>query len=83
MQSEKATLFLVFWPDWQDDIQEILNKKDDGVALIVYAPPDPNTGQIPRDKTALLDSYRNTILVNFRGRLLNDIVASMITTSYK
>ena len=33
-----ATLFLVFWPDWKDKIDEVLKIKKDGTALIVYAP---------------------------------------------
>ena len=32
---------------------------------------------------SLLDKKRNVVVNNFRGRLLNDIVVSMITTSYE
>lgn len=77
----RATLFLVYWPDWKDSLPAILEHKADGVALIVYAPQEH--GLLPPEAIALLDTHRNVVLNNFRGRLLNDIVASMITTSYE
>jgi hypothetical protein len=80
-RAEKATLYLVFWHDWADDIDEILNLKPDGCALIVYAPYDKD--RIPADQMKKLDGKRHTAVTNFRGRLLNDIVSSMITTSYE
>ncbi|MEK7078681.1 MAG: hypothetical protein AAB929_01300 [Patescibacteria group bacterium] len=80
-KSEKATLFLVYWPDWKDDIDIIFTKKFDGVALIVYAPQE--LGIISGDSVKKLNEKRNVVLTNFRGRLLNDIVVSMITTSYE
>jgi hypothetical protein len=80
-RAESATMFLVYWPDWAIDITEILDKKNDECALIVYAPYDK--GRIPDDQMKKLDGKRHTAVTNFRGRLLNDIVASMITTSYE
>jgi len=80
-KAEKATLFLVYWPDWKTEIDDILQKKDDGTALVVYAPPD--LGRVLDGDAKKINGHRNSILTNFRGRLLNDIVASMITTSYK
>ena len=80
-RAESATMFLVFWPDWAAQITDILNKKHDECALIVYAPTDK--GRIPDEQMKNLDGKRHTAVTNFRGRLLNDIVASMITTSYE
>lgn len=80
-KAEQATLFLVYWPDWSAEIDKILQKKTDGTALIVYSPI--SNGPLPNDISSKINSHRNSILTNFRGRLLNDIVASMITTSYK
>ncbi|MCL5797346.1 MAG: hypothetical protein M1366_00905 [Patescibacteria group bacterium] len=79
-KAEGSTLFLVFWPDWKDKILEIKNKKLDGEALVIYAPR--SAGMIPEDTMAELDKGRNVTVVNFRGRLLNDIVTAMITTGY-
>ena len=79
-KAEAVSLFLVSWPDWGNDIVDILNKKKDGTALIVYAPQDK--GFIPNETIAKLNNHRNVTITNFRGRLLNDLVVSMITTSY-
>jgi hypothetical protein len=80
-RAESATLFLVFWHDWAGDIAEILKIKSDQCALVVYAPYDK--GRIPDEQMKNLDAKRHSAVTNFRGRLLNDIVASMITTSYE
>lgn len=80
-RAEQATLFLIFWHDWQDKIAEILSAKKDNTALVVYAPPE--LGLIPQDKLKELNGKRNVIVVNFRGRLLNDILISLISTSYQ
>jgi hypothetical protein len=79
--AERASVYLVFWHDWADQIGEVLNKKPDGCALIVYAPRDH--GPIPENQMKELDGHRHTAVTNFRGRLLNDIVTAMITTSYE
>ncbi len=78
--AEGATVYLVYWNDWSENIDKILQQRKDSEALIVYAPDGP--GSIPKDKMRLLDGKRNTAVTNFRGRLLNDIVTAMITTSY-
>ena len=80
-RAEQSTLYLVFWPDWQNELTEILQNKKDGHALIVYAPQE--SGFIPKEQMSDLSSRRNVMVTNFRGRLLNDIVVSMITTSYE
>ncbi len=80
-KAEMASIYLVFWQDWADSIAEILSKKPDACALIVYAPYEK--GRIPDDQMKNLDGKRHTAVTNFRGRLLNDIVTAMITTSYE
>ena len=79
-RAEGITVFLVIWDDWKDDIDQILNEKNDSTALIVYAPMD--LGDIPQEKMCQIGEQRNVTVTRFRGRLLNDIVVSMITTSY-
>lgn len=80
-RASEATLFLVYWPDWSDEIDTILHQKNDGTALVVYAPQDK--GRVPDEVVKNINGHRNAILTNFRGRLLNDLVSSMITTSYE
>lgn len=79
-RAEDATVFLVYWPDWTDHITDIVRQKKDGTALIVYAPQA--AGFIPPDTIALLEQHRNVVLANLRGRLLNDVVVSLITSGY-
>lgn len=80
-RAERATLFLVHWHDWEDNFDQLLSKKRDGTALIIYAPRD--LGPIREKQMTTIGEQRNTTVTNFRGRLLNDIVTSMITTSYE
>lgn len=80
-KAEDATVYLVYWHDWADHIEDILRQKPDKCALVVYAPY--NLPRIPDEQMKNLDGKRHTAVTNFRGRLLNDIVTSMITTSYK
>lgn len=77
-RAEEASVYLVYWHDWSDEINDILNKKPDSCPMIVYAPY--NKGRIPDDQMENLDGKRNTSVTNFRGRLLNDVVTAMITT---
>lgn len=79
--AEQASVYLMFWPDWKDNLNDILQMKPDACALIVYAPRDH--GPIPEPEMVQLDGKRHTAVTNFRGRLLNDIVTAMITTSYE
>ena len=82
-KSEKSTVFLVFWKDWknEEDRKEILKKKTDKIALVIYAPQ--KKGPISKDDFKKINLERNVTVANLRGRLLNDIVSFMITTSYE
>jgi hypothetical protein len=78
-RAEAASVFLVYWPDWMQSIDRILTQKKDQTAMILYAPPG---NPVPPEVMARINDLRNTTLVNLRGRLMNDVVLSMITTSY-
>lgn len=80
-KAEVATMFLVHWEPFKSHIDHILNIKNDSDALIIYAPQ--KEGFIEKEDMEKLTSQRHTIIVNLRGRLLNDIYISMITTSYE
>lgn len=77
--AENASVYLVHWHDFADNIEQILAKKPKECPMIVYAPY--NMGRIPDEQMSNLDGKRHTAVTNFRGRLLNDIVTSMITTN--
>ncbi len=81
---EKAadiTLMLVYWKDFSQQIDQIFHVKKYSDALIVYAPPED--GWLSDKDRNKINSKQNSLLVNFRGRLLNDIMASIITTTCK
>lgn len=74
-------IFLIHWKDFADKIDDILNIKKDSTALIIYAPQ--NEGRIDQSILDRINEHRNTIIVNLRGRLLNDVLTSLITVSYE
>lgn len=76
-----ASVYLIFWPDWKTELNEILGVKEDATALVVYAPQE--LGFIPKEQMEKLNEHRYVTVTNFRGRLINDIVVSMITTGYE
>lgn len=78
-RAERATVFLIFWDDWKGNMDEILHANKNSAALVIYAPP----GAIPPAEFAKLDNQLNVMVSNFRGRLLNDIVVSLMTTGYQ
>jgi hypothetical protein len=81
---EKANnikLLLVHYKPFQESINEIINIKKSSDALIIYAPQDE--GRIDQEVLNTISLKQNSIIVNLRGRLLNDILISMITTGYE
>lgn len=80
-RADSATVFVVHWPDWINEFDQILAKKGDQTPLVVFAPR--NGSLLPHDKMVLLDQHRHVVLTNFRGRLINDVVNSFITTAYE
>src|SRR5713101_4088902 len=78
-RAEGATVFLIFWDDWKNNLDDIIHAKKDKTALVIYAPP----GAIAQAEFAKLDSQRNVMVSNLRGRLLNDIVVCLMTTGYQ
>jgi hypothetical protein len=80
-KAEGITLFLVHWKSFEEEIGKILEMKNDSTALVVYAPT--NEGRIENALMERINNERNSIVVNLRGRLLNDVLVSMITTGYK
>lgn len=78
-KGERHTMMLINYIEFSDKISEILKYKKDSDSLIIYAPQ--KDGRIDQHIMDEINENRNSIVVNFRGRLLNDIITSMITTS--
>lgn len=74
------TLFLVDWESAGSEIDQILaTRSSNQTAVVIFAKP----ASIPPEKMADIANRANTVVVNFRGRLLNDILTSLVTTSYE
>jgi len=79
-------LLLVHYQSFaEDQMKNILNDKKSGSGMVVYFPEfSPQEGKkISDEMIKAINSKENTTIVNFRGRLLNDIVTTLITTSYE
>ena len=79
-KAENETIFLVHLGEYEDKIDEIISIKKASTPLIAYAPAQ--TGKVKQDYLNKINDQPNGVIVNFRGRLLNDIFTSVITTSY-
>ncbi|QQR54894.1 hypothetical protein IPG41_07000 [Candidatus Peregrinibacteria bacterium] len=82
-RGQGSTLYVVDFRDWQAaDFQRILDQQRDKDALVVYAPTEGGQ-RIPDAMWDAINRKRNVTVTNMRGRLLNDVIVSMITTSYE
>lgn len=78
-KAKDETIFLVDWETFGDKVEQIFSaRKNDQTAIVIYAKPT----SIPQGIMNDIANRANTVVVNFRGRLLNDILTSLITTSY-
>jgi len=78
-KAKDETIFLVDWETSGDKIEQIFSaRRNHQTAIVIYAKP----ASIPQDKMNDIANRANTVVVNFRGRLLNDVLTSLITTSY-
>ena len=78
-KAKDKTIFLVDWSSFGSEITKVFSaRKNDQIAVVIYAKP----GSIPQNEMNDIANRANTVVVNFRGRLLNDILTSLITTSY-
>lgn len=75
------SMLLVNYPEFEDEMKAILKVKEDSGSIIIYAPS--KAGRIEQKMMDKINNKRNAIVVNFRGRLLNDIVTAMITTTHE
>lgn len=73
------TIILVDWESAKDKLDQVFSsRKNHQTAIVIYAKP----ASIPQEKMNDIANRANTVVVNFRGRLLNDILTSLITTTY-
>ena len=78
---EALLLIIVYEYLNKDEFEEVVKGKSARCGLIVYCPP--GKGSIPPEEMALLSKTAFTALCNFRGRLVNDVLLMMLSTSFK
>lgn len=78
--ARKANVVLVYWRDVQSYIDEIVRNRSEHAALIIYAPH--RDGPIPGEVLNSLERRKHVTVCNFRGRLMNDVLTSMMTIQY-
>lgn len=79
-------LLLVHYQSFSEqEIKTILANKKSKAGMVFYYPEfSPQSGKkIPDEMLKQITNKENTTVVNFRGRLLNDIITTLITTSYE
>lgn len=80
------SLILVHYQSFvESEILQMLNNKKSASGMVFYFPEfSPDKGKkIPETMVQAIGNKENTSVVNFRGRLLNDIITTLITTSYE
>lgn len=82
---KETTLALVHYQSFtEDEIKTILSNKKSNAGFIFYFPEfTPPTVVIPATTMKSINEQQFTTIVNLRGRLVNDIVTTLISTSYE
>lgn len=81
---KEATLALVHYQSFtEDEIKTVLSNKKSNAGFIFYFPEfTPPTTIISPAMMKLINDQQFTTIVNMRGRLVNDIVTTLLSTSY-
>lgn len=79
-----ASLVLVHYPSFtEEEIRRLVSFKRPGAGFIFYFPEfNPPTNVIPSEMLKIINNEPFTAVVNFRGRLMNDIITTLLSTSY-
>ncbi len=78
---EDVSFYIVHYDSYAEEMDAIIGMKKDTDVMIIYAPQ--KEGFIEKTVMEKINSERNSIVVNVRGRLLNDALVSMITTGFR
>ena len=62
------------------ELSNVLRDKSSKCGLIIYAPPVSPPRRLPDSVMEAVAKQPYTLLVNFRGRLVNDVLTAMMTT---
>lgn len=78
-----SNLLLVDYGSFSDkNMKTIIKNKKSSAGMIVYFPDFSPTNRVPDDVMKLINNEPHSVLVSFRGRLINDILITLLSTSY-
>lgn len=73
------TLFIVDWDSFSNQIDAVFTlRRSANIPVVILAKPRAISDELMER----IANHPSTIVVNFRGRLVNDILTLMVTTSY-
>lgn len=82
--AKDANLMLVHYGSFTEaQIKTIISNKKSSAGMVVYFPDFSQTNRIPDDVSKLINNEPHSVLANFRGRLINDILITLLSTSYE
>lgn len=80
---KESNLLLVNYGSFDaKQIKTIIKNKKASAGMVVYFPDFSPTNRVPDDVLKLINDEPHSVLVNFRGRLINDILITLLSTSY-
>jgi len=81
---KNSNLALIHYQSFKiGEVKNILSNKKPKAGFIFYFPEfNSSTNKIPDDIRDLINNEQFTTVVNFRGRLINDVVTTLLSTSY-
>lgn len=78
-----SNLLLIDYGSFSDqNMKTIIKNKKSSAGMIVYFPDFSPNNRVPDDIMKLINDEPHSVLVNFRGRLINDILITLLSTSY-
>lgn len=78
-----SNLLLIDYGSFNDqNMKTIIKNKKSSAGMIVYFPDFSPNNRVPDDIMKLINDEPHSVLVNFRGRLINDILITLLSTSY-
>lgn len=64
-------------------IKQVIADKKNDAGLVIYFPEfNPPINMVPKDMLENINNHTYVILVNMRGRLINDVLITLMSTSY-
>lgn len=79
-ESKDKNLVIVDWESANKYVSEVIGERTSiNTPIIIFAKP----ATIPNEIMSVIANKPNIVVVNFKGRLLNDVLTCLITSSYK